>query len=94
MKFVNVKDVEIEKEGVKLSLQQGKVMMIFDAYLVSDYEHRWDTKPMFYFLRTIFDKYIFRSYFTKAEKWLVNDLYQLHGKIQQFLNVYRYEKHI
>jgi hypothetical protein len=94
MKFTHVKDIEIEKEGVKLTLQQGRVMMIFDAYLVSDYENKWESKPMFFFLRTIFDKYIFRSYFQKAEKWLVNDLYQLHGRIQQFLNLHRYEKHI
>jgi len=94
MRFVNVKDVEVEKHGVKLKLQQGRIMMIFDAYLESDYEHRWDQKPMFFFIRTIFDKYIFRNYFKQAEKWLVNDLYQLHGRIQQFLNIYRYEKHV
>ncbi|MBW2996534.1 hypothetical protein KY332_04510 [Candidatus Woesearchaeota archaeon] len=92
MKFTNINDVDVEKKGVKLKLQQGRIMMIFDAYLESDYEHKWDVKPMFFFLRTIFDKYIFRGYFKKFEKWLVNDLYQLHGRIQQFLNIHRYDK--
>ncbi|MBD3354921.1 hypothetical protein GF361_02970 [Candidatus Woesearchaeota archaeon] len=94
MKFTNVKDIEIEKKGVKLNLHQGRIMMIFDAYLESDYENKWDAKPMFFFLRTIFDKYIFRSYFKKFERWCINDLYDLHGRIQKFLNMYRYEKHI
>ena len=94
MKFANVKDIEVEKKGVKLKLQQGRIMMIFDGYLESDYEHKWDTRPMFFFLRTIFDKYIFKGYFVKAEKWLVNDLFDIHGRIQRFLNLHRYEKHI
>ena len=94
MKFVNVKDVEVEKKGVKLKLQQGKIMMIFDAYLESDYEQKWSKTPMLFFLRTLYDKYIFKKYFEKQEKWLTNDLFQMHGKIQQFLNLHRYEKHV
>ena len=68
--------------------------MIFDAYLESDYEHKWESKPTFFFLRTLFDKYVFKGYFAKAEKWIINDLYDLHSRIQRFLNVYRYEKHV
>lgn len=94
MKFINVKNVEIEKEGNKININQGKVMMIFDGYLTSDYENRWESNALLYFLRTLFDKYIFRGYFAKAEKWLVNDLYQLHGIVQRYLNLYRYEKHV
>ena len=94
MKFTGVKDVEIEKEGVKVKLNQGKVMFIFDGYLESDYDNKWEAKPMFFLIRTIFDKYIFRAHFNKFEKWLVNDVYDIHGRVQKFLNLYRYEKHI
>ncbi len=94
MRCTNVKDVEIEKQGVKMRLNQGKVMMIFDGYLESDYEHRWEEKPLFFLIRTLFDKYVFKTYFNKYEKWLVNDVYDIHGRIQRFLNLYRYEKHV
>jgi len=94
MRFTNIKDVEIEKEGVKLRLNQGKIMMIFDGYLESDYEGKWEEKPLFFLIRTLFDKYVFRPYFNKFEKWLVNDVYDVHGRIQRFLNLYRYEKHV
>jgi len=93
-KFVQIKDVEVQKDGVTLKMQQGRVMFIFDGYLVSDYDNAWESRPMLFFIRTIFDKYIFRKYTKTAEKWLVNDLYQLHGNIQRFLNIYRYEKHV
>lgn len=46
----DMKDVEVEKDGVKLRLQQGDIHMIFDAFLETDYENRWESKPMFYFL--------------------------------------------
>jgi len=94
IKAVEVKDVEIEKKGVKLKLNQGKLMMVFDGYLESDYENKWEGKAIFFFLRTIFDKYFFRKHTDYYEKWLVNDLYDIHGRIQRFLNIYRYEKHI
>lgn len=90
----NIKNVEIEKEGHTIKINQGILIIIMDGYLTSDYEHRWEKKPLLYFLRAIFDKYIFRRYFAQAEKWLVNDVYQLHGFIQKFLNLYRYEKHV
>ena len=94
MKFTNVKDIEIEKEGVKLKLNQGKVMIVLDGYLESDYENKWEKMPVLYFIRTIFDKYIFRAHFHQYEKWLINDVNMIHSRIQRFLNIYRYEKKI
>ena len=94
MRFTNVKNVMVEKQGVKLKLQQGQIMMIFDVYLESDYEGRWEARPFLYFLRTVFDKYVFRQYAKKYERWAINDFHQLHGRIQQFLNTYRYEKSV
>jgi hypothetical protein len=94
IKAKNVKDVEIEKKGVKLKLNQGELMLVFDAYLESDYEQKWEGKAVFFFLRTIFDKYVFKRHTDFYEKWVVNDLYDIHGRIQRFLNLYRYEKHV
>ncbi len=94
MRFTGIKDVEIEKEGVKLRLNQGRIMMIFDGYLISDYDQKWEDKPLFFLIRTLFDKYVFKPYFNKFEKWLINDVYDIHGRIQRFLNLYRYDKHV
>jgi len=94
IRAVNLKEVEIEKEGAKIKINQGKLMIIMDGYLESDYENRWENKPILYFIRAIFDKYIFKNYFQKFEKWLVNDVYDIHSRIQKYLNVYRYEKHV
>jgi len=68
-------------------------MIVFDGYLESDYENKWESN-FFFFLRVIFDKYIYKSHYTNYQKWLVNDVYDIHGRIQRFLNLYRYEKHV
>lgn len=91
--FTEVKDVEIEVEGVKRRLNQGKVRIILDGYLETDYEDYWAAKPIFFLLRIIFDRYVFKSYYKKFEKWLINDVYDIHGRITKFLNLYRYETH-
>lgn len=94
LKCSEVKDVEIEKEGVMIKVNRGHVQMIIDGYLESDYEGWWEERPMLYFIRTLFDKYIFKRHFMQYEKWLVNDVYDIHGRIQRFLNLYKYEKHV
>ena len=94
IKALNIKDVEVDKDGEKLKLNQGKVMIIIDGYHNTDYEDYWAKKQFFFFLRQMFDKYIFKRYTSKFEKWLMNDVYDIHARIQKFLNLYRYEKHV
>ena len=44
---------------------------------------------MFMFLRTLYDKFIFRVYTERFEQRLTHDINQLSNSIKQFLNVYR-----
>jgi len=86
----DVKEVEVEKDGSKIKLNQGEVQMIFDGYTVTDYENRWENKPVFVFLRAIFDKYIFEFYSNKFEDVLIEDVNHLYMTVKSFLNLYRY----
>ncbi len=85
-----MKDVTVERDGKKMKVQQGDIHMIFDAFLESDYENRWESKPFFYFLRTLFDKFVYRVYTNKFEGVLANDTHDLYNRIKAFLNLYRY----
>ncbi|MBR9682911.1 hypothetical protein GOV03_00015 [Candidatus Woesearchaeota archaeon] len=88
--FNNVTDVEIEHEGQKKKLQQGEVKMVFDGYILSDRQGRWNDKPLWWFLSIIFHKYIFKGQYTKAELWLKSDVEDVYQRVKSFLNVYRY----
>jgi len=88
--MMDVKEVELEKDGKKIKLNQGKIIILSDAYLETDYEHRWEGKPIFFFLRTIFDKYFFKPYTQSYRENVLKDYNDLISQIKSFLNLYRY----
>ena len=90
IQMFDIRDVEVEKDNTKLKLNQGKVHFVFDGYLETDYEARWEGKPIFYFIRTIFDKYLYRPFTAGFERGVKQDLMHLHGQIKAFLSMYRF----
>jgi hypothetical protein len=89
--FNDIKDIEVEKEGKKVRLNQGEVKMIFDGYVLSDRHGRWNKKPFLWFLSIIFNKYLFKENYNKAERWLLSDLDDFYQRIKSFLNTYKYD---
>ena len=86
----DLKEVEVEKEGVKIKVNQGNVQMVFDVFLETDYENLWESKPMFFFLRTLVDKYIYRDYTNRNKGEAVNDMRTLLYQIRSYLNLFRH----
>jgi hypothetical protein len=85
-----LKEVVVEHDGRHYKMMNGAVTMSFDGYLDTDYEDRWEQKPFYFFLRTLFDKWIYRTYSTEYEELLVENVTQLQQTIKSFLNLYRY----
>ncbi|MAF98994.1 MAG: hypothetical protein CMH61_00120 [Nanoarchaeota archaeon] len=91
MNLTDVKDVEVEKNGSTQKLNQGLVKFTFDGYVVSDRHSNWEKSPLLWFMRVMFDKYIFKKQFSRAETWLLSDVEDLHTRIKNFLNIFKYE---
>ncbi len=87
-----VKEVETEVDKVKVKLNQGKISIEFSAFLETDWEGRWEQKPIYYFIRTLFDKYIYRKHTDDFESEIVSDCHELREKMGSFLNLYRFRK--
>lgn len=83
----NVKTVEVEKEGLKISANQGKVLFVFDVYTETDYEGRWGSKGIFTFVRIMFDKYFFKNYTRLYEAEAMDDFKLLLYHIKTNLNM-------
>ena len=88
----NVKEVETEVDKVKVRLNQGKMKILFSCYLETDWEGRWEQKPAYYFIRTIFDKFIYRKHTKDFETEIISDLNELKGKMGAYLNLHRFKK--
>ena len=86
----DIVEVEIEKDGSKLKLNKGKIKIVLDGLLTTDYENRWESKPMFYFIRTIFDKYFYKPFTVGYQNNVAGDTKELYSFLKAFLNLYRY----
>ena len=56
MIFSKLTEIELEKDKIKHKMNKGRAEFYFDAYVVTDYEHKWETKAVFYFIKNVFDK--------------------------------------
>ncbi|MBU0666382.1 MAG: hypothetical protein ABIC91_00485 [Nanoarchaeota archaeon] len=83
-------EVEVERNNVKMKLWKGKVEIKFTAYFITDYEDSWETKPFYYFVRTLTDKFIYRSYNKKMEVHLIDECQEIFDEVRSFLNMSRY----
>jgi hypothetical protein len=86
----NIKDVTVNKDGHDVKMNQGKIKIRFIGYLVTDYEHKWEGKPIFYFLRAVIDKWVYRVSADKYEAAVADDVKHLYQNIRAFLNLNRY----
>ena len=91
IKVLNLKDAVIEEDQKRVKLNTGMINIVMDGYLDTDYEDRWESRPFYFFIRTLFDKFIYRTYSTQYEELLVENVLQLHSTIKAFLNLYQYE---
>lgn len=86
----DIQDVEVEKDGAKRMMQKGNVKMTVNAYIESDYEQKWEAKPTNFFLRTLFDKFVYRKYSHEYEKKVLEDAKDFCSEVKGFLNLNRY----
>ncbi|MBS3122985.1 hypothetical protein J4434_08965 [Candidatus Woesearchaeota archaeon] len=73
MLCTEVKDVVVKIDGKNVKMNQGKVLMTFMGFLETDYEHRWEQKAILYFLRTIFDLWVYKINTDKFEAFVAED---------------------
>ena len=76
--------------GKKTKVDSGKIIIVIDGFVEYDYDSKWDDKPVLFFLRTIYDYFIFKAYTERFEQRLVHDINHLHDHIEKFFNLYRH----
>ncbi|MBI4439279.1 hypothetical protein HY640_05070 [Candidatus Woesearchaeota archaeon] len=90
IRMINLKEVTVEIDGKKKRMHKGKVYIIIDGIMYTDFEGRWEQRPFYFFLRTVFDKFIYRTYTGQFEDLLVETCSQLYLNIKAYLNMHRH----
>jgi len=87
-----LKKVEVKVGKKNMHLSKGNFLMYFDGYIEHDYLNKWDYVPLFIFFRTLFDKFMYKSYTERFEQRLTQDMHKLYDEVERFFNVYRHYK--
>jgi len=84
-RILRMKDVEVQKEGVKLKMNQGNPEIKISAVLLKDYEHRWEGNAFLKFLRGAYDRYIIRGRIEDYEERIYEDADEFLAQMKAFL---------
>ncbi len=86
--FRKLKKMKVpQKIGPPLEIFTGKVMIWFDGVLEHDYEHRWEERPMFQFIRWVFDRFFYLAYTERFEQRLTSDVHKLYRLVEKYFNI-------
>jgi hypothetical protein len=77
--------VEVDVDGVKQKMNKGMVDVEVSCALLKDYEDRWSGKPIWKFLRTMYDKYLIRDRVEQYEGKLISEMDQFCAQAKSFL---------
>ncbi len=90
----NYNKVYMVKDKKKIKVGSGRVVMFFDGLIDMDYFGKWESRPAFLFIRTLFDKFIYKIYTERFEQRLTYDINHLYHEIEKYFNMYRHYKHV
>jgi hypothetical protein len=83
-----IKDIN----GGSKKFQKGEILINFDAWLLTDYHQRWQMKPWLYFIKGIFNKFIYKLPLEASFKGeIAGDTAYIYAQIKKLLNSYKHE---
>ena len=85
--ILGMNSAEVERDGKKEKTNKGEVKITISADLVKDYEARWEDKPLWKFLRGVYDKYIIRTTTEEYEHRLEEKATEYAGDVKGFLEL-------
>jgi hypothetical protein len=83
--ILGLKSVEVQREGKKLKMNSGQVELKIKGVLVKDYEHKWEDRPIWKFLRGVYDRYIVKSRIEDYEDKLKEEVEEFIAQSKAFL---------
>lgn len=88
----NIKEVVLKKNGKKIRVNNGDIFVNIDGHVQSNIHGSFfQVKPMFYFIRTLIDKYVYNFWTFKYEGVVGADCHDLFKRVRAFFNLQRYK---
>ena len=88
----NIREVVIKKDGKKIRINNGDVLINIEGFVQSHVHGSFfQVKPVYYFIRTLLDKYIYNFWSDKYDGVVNSDGRNLFKRMQSFFNVQKYK---
>ncbi len=88
--FRDVVDFDLVRGEHKRNMQKGHVLVIIDGFLETDFDNSWLTKPWFVFVRTLYDKLIWRVWLSKFDGPVVAGCKGLYNQLFSYFKRYKH----
>lgn len=90
MLIIGLNDVEVQKNGAKIKMQKGEITIYVSAYIATDRQDFWVSRPQFAFLQKFYEKYLYRSAIETMKGELWKQGWDFFNECKAFLNLYKF----
>lgn len=90
----SINDVKIKHEGKDIKVQSGEMDIFVSAYLVLDYEDRWEQSVTLKFLKSFFEKYLYAATMERVKRQLWRESWDYYNEMKAYLNLYQYGSYV
>ncbi len=88
----NVKELVVKRDGKKIRVNNGDVYVLVNGFIQSHIHGSFfQVKPIYYFLRTLIDKFVYKFWSEKYDGVVNADGRDLFKMVQAFFNVQKYK---
>lgn len=88
--FRDVVDFDMERKGYKRTMQKGKCVVIIDGFVETNIQARWQQKPWFVFVRTLYDKLVWKHWVGRWDGVTASACNDLYKKLFEYFKKYKY----
>jgi hypothetical protein len=88
--FKDVVEFELKRDEHKRNMQKGHVLVIIDGFLETDIEYRWQSKPWYVFVRTLYDKLVWKFWLGRYDGEVASSSHSLYNKLFAYFKKYKY----
>ncbi len=83
--IMGMTNVEVEIDGVKQKMNKGAFELKVSSVLEKDYENRWEKRPFFKLLLTLYDRYLIQARIEQYEGKLLSEIDYFVAQAKAFL---------
>ena len=89
IRFKNAREVIKEVAGYKRKFLEGEVSIVFDSWILTDFQHHIRMQPLAYFLEAVINKFIYKvSPQPKLASEVTEDTAFIYGQLKRLFNAY------